>query len=65
MTGCVRRLMWSDNGSNEIHVTLLQYSVTILVLLTVFSYIVDKVILEIFKYFFETKLVIVINYIFK
>jgi len=36
----------SDIGSNKIHVTQFLYSVTFLVLLAVFNYIFDKVILE-------------------
>ena len=53
----------ADIGSNGIHVTPLQNSVTFLVILVVFNYIFDKAIRDGFKYCFGTKLVIVIDYI--
>jgi len=49
-------------GSNKIHVTPLQYSVTFLVLLMVFNYIFDTGHLYLFNYFCAIVFVIVIEY---
>jgi hypothetical protein len=43
--------IWTDFGSNEIHVTTLQYSVTFLVLSVVFNYISDIVLMYLFNNF--------------
>ena len=47
--------LYPDIGSNGIHVTPLQYSVTFLVLLAVFNYNFAEVILERYKYSFGKK----------
>ena len=54
--------IWSYFGSNEIHVTALQYSVTFLVLLMVFKYNFDTVLLDLVRYFWATVAVFVIDY---
>ena len=53
----------ADFGSNEIHVTPLQYSVTFLVLLVVFDYISDRGPKYLFSYFGAMVIVFVIDYI--
>jgi len=52
--------MSSDIGYNEMHVTTLQYSVPFLVFLTVFNYIFDPLVIQVFSYFWA--IVFVIDY---
>ena len=57
--------MLSDFGSNGLHVTPLQYSVTFWVLLKVFNYIYESVFTPVFTYILAVILVIVTDYILK
>ncbi len=53
---------YADIGSNEIHVTPLQYSVTFWALLMVFKYICDTALMYLINYFLTIVFVFVIEY---